>query len=241
MKAIILCAGIGSRIRPLTDNKPKFLLSVGNKILGEIIIKQLLSFQINQFIFVTGYFAEKVEHWIQNTFPNLNATFIRNPLFENTNTGYSLLLTKDAVAKDSFIKIDGDVIVEDEIIKNIIHSKHENCLTIDTNIHLEKEEVKVILDENSNIKAVGKKLDPLLSTGESIGIEKLSLKGGFALFSELEKVMQEKTNYQEYYDDSYTTLVQKGISFGVVNITGKKWVEIDTHEDYQRAIQYFGI
>ncbi len=59
------------------------------------------------------------------------------------------------------------------------------------------------------------------------------------MFAELESLMRDKKNWQEYYDDTYTTLVSRGIPFETVDITGLNWVEIDTHADYKRASQIF--
>jgi choline kinase len=62
---------------------------------------------------------------------------------------------------------------------------------------------------------------------------------GKLLFAELENLMQDEKNFQEYYDDSYTTLVNKGVKFYASDITGLKWVEIDTHDDFARAQEIF--
>lgn len=51
--------------------------------------------------------------------------------------------------------------------------------------------------------------------------------------------MKDKNNWNEYYDDSYTTLVKEGVKFGAVDISGLKWVEVDTHEDYEKAQELF--
>ncbi len=120
-----------------------------------------------------------------------------------------------------------------------MNNPNDTCLCIDKNIHLEKEEVKVITGENDKVLEVGKKIDPKKAKGESIGIEKIGKYAGKVLFEELERLMKDPKNYKEYYDDSYTTLVRKGIPFYAVDITGLKWVEIDTHEDNDRAKRLF--
>lgn len=239
MKAIILTAGIGSRIRPLTDTTPKCLLKVAGKTILERMIENLQQVNVSQFIIVTGYMADVVKEYIQQRFPGLLVTFVHNERYLETNTGYSLLLTREYVRNDAFVKLDGDVVFEMAVVEKLCASPYPNCLCIDKNIHLDKEEVKVILKDNTQVLKVGKKLNPHESHGESIGIEKLSLEGGKEFFNVLKESIIKKQHLKEYYDDSYTTLVQKGIPFYSVDISNFKWVEIDTHEDYQRAQQLF--
>lgn len=239
MKAVILAAGVGSRMRPLTDNNPKSLLKVGGKTILQRMIDNLLAVNINQIAIVTGYLEEQIKDFVKETYPNLNVTFIKNEIYDKTNTAYSLNLTKDFVGSEDFIKFDADVVFEKEVLERLINNTQGSCLCIDKNIHLDKEEVKVITEKGDRVLKVGKKLDPSLSKGESIGIEKICGEAVKVLFEELGKVLENEANYQEYYDDSYTTLVEKGSPFYAVDITGLKWVEIDTHEDYHKAQKIF--
>jgi choline kinase len=239
MKAILLSAGIGSRIRPLTDNTPKCLLDINGKPILHRMIENIQGVGINELIVVTGYLEEQIKSYITDHFPTFTVTYIRNEKYLDTNTGYSLMLTKDAVGDDDFIKFDADVVFEKAVLEKLVQSQHSTALCIDRNIHLEAEEVKVITTEDGKALEVGKKLDPHKANGESIGIEKISKDAGKVLYEELTALMKDEKNYKEYYDDSYTTLVKKGVPFGAVDITGLKWVEIDTHEDYQRANSLF--
>ncbi len=239
MKAILLAAGVGSRIRPLTDDKPKSFIPVVGISIIERMLNAVVEVGMTEVGIVTGYRAEQVEAFIAEKFPQLKVTFMHNEKFEATNTGYSLLLTKEFVGDDSFIKFDADVVFETEVLKKLIDAPVPSALCIDKNINLEAEEVKVITDENNKVLQVGKKLDPHASTGESIGIEKISADAAKVLFAELEALMNDQANWQEYYDDSYTTLVAKGCPMYAVDITGLKWVEIDTHEDYAKAQEMF--
>lgn len=239
MKVVLLAAGVGSRIRPLTDNKPKSLLEVNGLSILERMLINVRNVGLSDVIVITGYLEDQLKDFINLKFPDLNVTFKRNDIYEDTNTGYSLLLTKEFINGDSFIKFDADVIFEEDVLRKLINSEFDTALCIDTNIHLDKEEVKVITNDSGMVLEVGKKLDPTLCKGESIGIEKIGARAGTMLFEELERLMTDKSNWKEYYDDSYTTLVYKGVKFGAVDITGLKWVEVDTHEDFDRAKNLF--
>ncbi len=239
MKAIILAAGVGSRLRPLTDQSPKSLLKVGGTPIMERMIKNLEAVGVTEIAIVTGYMAETVRQFVADTFPHLSVTFIDNPEYLNTNTGYSLLLTKDFVGNDSFMKFDADVVFEKEILERLMANEHSTCLCIDRNINLAAEEVKVKVDENNRVLRAHKTVPPEEAIGESIGIEKIGAELTPQLFAELEEMMTDKAYWQEYYEGAYERLMNKGAAFYAVDITGLKWVEIDNHDDYGLANQLF--
>ncbi len=237
-KAVLLAAGVGSRIRPLTDNSPKSLLDVAGKSILYRMLDNVQAVGMTDVVVITGYLEDQIKAFITENFPGLNVTFKRNDKYEETNTGYSLLLTREFVEGHDFVKFDADVVFEKAILEKLLASK-VSALCIDRNINLEAEEVKVITDDSGKVLEVGKKLDPHKANGESIGIEKITADAGKVLFAELDALLQDQANWQEYYDDSYTTLVNKGVPFEAVDITGLKWVEIDTHADYARAQEIF--
>jgi choline kinase len=238
MKAIILAAGVGSRIRPLTDHTPKPLLKIGTKTILQRMIDAILAAKIKEIIVVTGYRSDQIKNYLRQSYPGVPFHFINNEKYTETNTGYSLHLTKQIVGEDEFIKFDADVVFETAILKKLLKTK-TSALCIDKNIHLEAEEVKVITDKSMRVLEVGKKLNPQKANGESIGIEKIDSSAAKVLFAELEALMKNKANWQEYYDDTYTTLVQKRIPMQAVDITGLRWVEIDTIKDFEKANKLF--
>ncbi len=239
MKAIILAAGVGSRIKPLTDNCPKTLLKIGDNTILEMMISHIQDCGINEIIFVVGYLKEQIKDYVKTKFPDLNASFVTNNKYAETNTGYSLMLAKDLIQDSGFIKFDADVVFDKEILKKLIECEHESCLCIDKNINLDAEEIKVIIDNQNRILNVNKTVNPKDAVGESIGIEKISKETAKLLFKELELMMQDKKNHQEYYEDAYERLIEKSVLFHALDISGLKWVEIDTHEDFDLGGKIF--
>ena len=239
MKAIILAAGVGSRIKPLTDNCPKSLLKVGGNTILEMMVSHIQDCGINDIIFVVGYLKEQIKDYINTKFPDLNAIFVTNDKYAETNTGYSLMLAKDLIQDSGFIKFDADVVFDKEILKKLIESEHENRLCIDKNINLDGEEIKVIIDNQHRIVKANKTVHPKDAVGESIGIEKISKDTATLLFKELELMMRDKKNHQEYYEAAYERLIEKNVPFHALDISGLRWVEIDTHEDFTLAVKIF--
>ncbi|MFT6904454.1 MAG: choline kinase [Oleiphilaceae bacterium] len=239
MKAVILAAGVGSRIRPLTDNCPKSLLKVGGHTILEMMISHIRGCGITDIVFVLGYLQEQIKEYVTHNFPELNAHYITNDQYATTNTGFSLMLTQDLVAGSSFIKFDADVVFDKAILSQLIDCEHDNALCIDKNIQLDAEEIKVIIEEQNRIVKASKTVNPKEAIGESIGIEKICADTAIQLFDELEIMMQDSQNHQEYYEAAYERLIEKDVPFFALDISGLKWVEIDTQEDLIFAKKIF--
>ncbi|MEO2084136.1 MAG: hypothetical protein ABGW65_01270, partial [Marinoscillum sp.] len=92
-----------------------------------------------------------------------------------------------------------------------------------------------IIDDKNKILKASKTVDPQKAIGESIGIEKIGKNTAKLLFQELEEMMKDKKNHQEYYEVAYERLIKKGEFFHALDITGLVWVEIDTKEDFELA------
>lgn len=239
-KAVILSAGVGSRIRPLTDNCPKTLLTVGGIRIIERMLKNIQACGIDEIVIVIGYLHGQIEIFVRDTFPELNVQFIINNRFAETNTGYSLMLAADFVAGSDFVKFDGDVVFEENVLRRLLASEDDNCLCIDRNIQLDSEEVKVMLVDDTRIVRASKEVPPVDAIGESIGIEKISGNTADLLFAELRMMMQSADNFKEYCEAAYERLIAKNVVFNAVDITEFKWTEIDTLQDFDAAEQMFG-
>jgi len=197
MKAIILAAGVGSRIRPMTDSRPKCLLRIGGVTILERMISHIQSCGIRDVIFVLGYCQEQIKEAVETKFPELNAHFVTNNHYSKTNTGFSLMLAKDFIKDSTFVKFDADVVFEKAILKKLIECNHANCLCVDKNIHLDVEEIKVMINSQNRVLKASKTVNSKEAAGESIGIEKIDSSTAMLLFSELETMMEDEKNHQE--------------------------------------------
>ena len=149
------------------------------------------------------------------------------------------MLARDLVAGSSFIKFDADVVFDKTIISQLISCDHDNALCIDKNIQLDAEEIKVIIRENNRVVKASKTVNPKEAIGESIGIEKICANTAIQLFAELETMMQDEKNHQQYYEAAYERLIEKEVPFYALDISGLKWIEIDTKEDFITAKEIF--
>jgi choline kinase len=238
--AVILAAGIGSRLSPLTDKTAKSLLSVGGSVILERMIRNCLSCGISQFVMVLGHRADEIKQFIDKTFRGIRVTYIINDRYGETNTGYSLMLASSTVGTAEFIHFDANVVFETRILRALIDGDLPNLLCIDRNSKSPGEKVKVIADDEMRVSEIGKSVDAATALGESIGIEKISAVTGPLLFAELREMMENSANAQACYEEAYARLVDKGMPFHALDITGMKWTEIDTPEDFAAANAMFG-
>jgi choline kinase len=214
-------------------------LKINGKTILEMMLSHIKTCGINEVIFVLGYLQDQIKDYVKTQFPDLIVQFITNEKYEVTNTGYSLMLTKDFVKNSTFIKFDADVVFDINILKTLIASEYDNCLCIDKNINLDAEEIKVIIKDDNRVVKASKTVNPLDAIGESIGIEKISGETAHTLFNDLELMMKDEQYHQEYYEAAYERLIEKDVPFYALDISGLRWTEIDTKEDFMLAGKIF--
>lgn len=235
MKAIILAAGISKRLRPLTDNTPKSLLTIGNKTILQLTIDNLLANELDDIIIVTGYLNNMLETYVKSTYPNLKAEFIHNSLYAETNNIYSLWLTKEKVAGNSFILLDSDIVFDGNILALLLKSNHQNCLALKSGFQLGEEEIKAKLNGDGSIVELSKVVKISEAVGESVGIEKFDSDFSRKLFEILDRKMLEDGEVNQFYEVAFEEMISKGEHVFPVDV-GKHFVmEIDTAEDYEKV------
>jgi choline kinase len=234
MKAIILAAGIASRLRPLTDNTPKCLLKIGAKNLLQRIIDALIENDIQEIIIVTGYLREMIETFVVSHYPDLQVEFIHNEQYESTNNIYSLWLTKKSALDTDILLLDSDILFDSAVITQLLDAPYDTCLALNKH-DLGEEEIKVIVDSNHRIEAISKVCSIEKAAGESIGIEKMSTDFIRTLFTELDEMIQEKQQLTIFYEAAFENIIRKGANMYAVDTTALFSMELDTVEDFLQA------
>ncbi|HTQ05070.1 MAG TPA: aminotransferase class I/II-fold pyridoxal phosphate-dependent enzyme [Polyangiaceae bacterium] len=128
MKAIILSAGYGNRMRPLTDGRHKTLLTVGGKTIIDRIVEGLVAAGVHEMLVVTGYRADELEAHLLGAHPAVKFVFVRNERYRETNNIFSLSL---AFARESFdqdiVLVESDLVCEPAVFERIVKTPHENA------------------------------------------------------------------------------------------------------------------
>ncbi|WP_448779046.1 phosphocholine cytidylyltransferase family protein [Bacteroides congonensis] len=234
MKAVILAAGIASRLRPLTDTTPKCLLKIGDRCLLERAFDALIQNGFDEFIIVTGYRQQQIVDFLQTRYPERKVTFIYNDRYESTNNIYSLWLTRPYADGEEVLLLDSDIVFDPQIVAKLLGSDKADALALNRH-ELGAEEIKVIADEEQKVVEISKVCSIPEAIGESIGIEKMSATYTKALFQELETMITVEGLDNIFYERAFERLIPQGYSFYVIDTTEFFSTELDTVEDFQQA------
>lgn len=235
MKAIILAAGMASRLRPLTEHTPKCLLQIGGRTLLGRSMDALISAGIRNFVIVTGYLHEQIEQFVEQTYGNsVSVTYIHNEVYDSTNNIYSLWLARPEAEGEDVLLLDSDLLYEPQIVQKVLTEKAPNVLTLIRH-ELGEEEMKVVTGSDGSIKEISKTCPICDACGESLGIEKMSGTYTTALYSELKSMINQEHLENKFYELAFQRLIPQGHTFKVIDVTEHFSCELDTVEDFMAA------
>lgn len=231
MIAVILSAGMGTRLMPLTKDVPKPLLEIEDTSLLERMMANCISSGVKEFIIVLGYKKERVLEkidYLQGKY-QVKISTVENKKYSQTNTSCSVSLATKNIDDDVII-INGDNVVDKHIISGLLKIS-KTALVVDNYKKLNEESFKLRIEDNI-IMEIGKGINIDTSSGEFIGISKVSKKDLPLFNSILDDLIAE--DVQNYYDLAYKSLSKK-VSVGYFYTNGLKWTEIDDKNDWEYA------
>ena len=235
MKAIILAAGMASRLRPLTLTTPKSLLKVGERSLLQRSMDALIANGVTEFCIVTGYLHEMIEDFVRKQYADsIQVTFIYNKVYETTNNIYSLWLARPFAEGQEVLLLDSDLLYDPQIVTRVLATDAPNVLTLIRH-ELGEEEMKVVTDAQGSIKEISKTCNPAEAAGESLGIEKMGKDYTKVLYRELEPMMNEEHLENVFYERAFERLIPQGHTYQVLDVTELFSCELDTIEDFENA------
>jgi choline kinase len=230
--ALILVAGVSSRLRPLTDTRPKCLLRLGDTTLLGHTLDALGRAGIAHFVLSAGY----LEHQVRAAVEGLGeaVTVVSNPDHAQVQNVVSLARALRAAPTGPVVKLDGDLVFGAELAQRFLQAPGEALCLVDRQGALGAEEMKVQAAPDGAIARFGKDLDPTLCLGESIGFERFGAAARQALALALERALA-LGRTQVYYEEVYNDLIAQGLALRPVFTDASPWTEVDTPEDYLRA------
>ncbi len=132
MKAIILTAGYGERMRPLTDAGHKTLLEVGGQTIISRIVAGLRDAGIGEIVVVTGHRAADVEEHLRRSHPSVDFVFVRNERYRETNNISSMALAFERMTlDDDVLLVEGDLVCDAAVFERIARSPHADVALVD--------------------------------------------------------------------------------------------------------------
>ncbi len=173
MKALILAAGLGSRLAPITDTRPKSLVPVNGK---PIILKQLENLVLNgvtDITVVAGYRADVLEKAVRKLYPGVH--ILTSADYASTNNMYSAYLAREEFAGEAFLMMNADVFLDASVIAALLRFDWPDAIVTDIGTYYE-ESMKVV-EEDGRLVEISKEVPPEAALGVSIDVYKVS-RGG---------------------------------------------------------------
>jgi choline kinase len=234
--ALLLAAGTGSRLLPLTKKSPKCLTLVNETSILERLVKSLNQNGFKRLVVVTGHLEDCIRNFLKTRAGNLTIEYIFSPLYKTTNNIYSLWMARDII-NEPFLLIESDLVFDPSLLKDMLYpdriaiAKMEPWLNGST----------VTINASKTINAFHS--DAVNGSGpiryKTVNIYSLSVSSWYLVIEKLNQfILAGRVN--EYYETVFRQLViEKTLSFEAVFFDHKPWYEIDTIEDLASAERLF--
>ena len=235
MRIIILAAGKGTRLYPLTKNTPKPLIDLGN---GETLLERQIrwiedSGVIDNVVIVIGYLHGQIESKLKTFKTNLKIKTIYNPFFNSSNNLISLWFAKHEMKDDDFIITNGDNLFTADVLKDLVQKTNDGIyVTICYADEYGDDDMKVKLDDNKKIIRVSKEIEKGQGNGESVGLVKVQGSTYRKIYTKvLEKLARKEEYLNKFWLETFNRLADKCVEIHPFEMDRKKWREVDFHFD----------
>ncbi len=233
---LLLGAGLGARLRPLTDDRPKCVVEIAGEPLAVRMLRQLAERGARRATVVVGHFAERARELIGDRVGALEVRFIENREYASTNTMYSALLGIEALA-DGGLLVEGDIVADDTAIDRLVgadparsHWAADPWTPAHTGSRLrDGGDGAIVAQEIWREPTVGS----TERLWKSAGMLRLSAAGARALAETL-RLEADAGNRSIYYDDVIGRHLPR-FDLRILDLTGAPWIEIDDLSDMAQA------
>ena len=233
MKAVILSAGQGKRLLPLTADNPKCLLNIEGQSVIEWQIGELAKSGIDRVSVVAGYHADRVEQLLARRYDPRRVDVIYNPAYSWADNLFSCWVARHEMGEE-FVLLNGDTLFEAAVLDRLLDAPvHPVTVVTYKKSHYDADDMKVSLD-GERLVNIGKKLASDRIDAESIGMILFREKGPFLFRSALENAMGDASACKKWY---LSVIAQMASSMPVWTLAanGLHWCEVDFPADLQKA------
>lgn len=233
-RAVILSAGRGGRLLPLTEHLPKCLLDMGGRSMLAWQLRALVAAGVGEAVVVTGFGSELVERELERQCPpGMRVRALFNPFFQVADNLASCWLARAELAGPCLI-LNGDTLFEPEVARRLLAAPPAPItVTIDRKPAYDHDDMKVAT-RGDRLTAIGKKLTDEIVNGESIGFLRFDGQGARQFVEEIERAMRTPAGPRLWYLSAIHELAVSGCDVRVVSIEGLQWGELDFPADLVR-------
>lgn len=233
MKALILAAGFGTRLEPITRTIPKSLVPVnGTPIIFKQIDNLLLN-DINDITIISGYKADVLRKRTLEKYPMVK--IIESIDYASTNNMYSAYLGMKSMGIGEMLMMNADVFFDSSVIKALLECPYSNAIVVDIGKY--NEESMKVVEERGRLIAISKQITKEQALGCSIDIYKFSANGCRAFFEQCEDYIYKRKELKKWSEVALNDILPL-VEFKACVLNGR-WFEIDNHEDLSAAEKLF--
>jgi choline kinase len=230
-KAILLSAGKGSRLLPLTAERPKCLIPFSGRSLLEWQLDILQDAGIGEIVIVTGFRDELVAE-VAAERDGVRTLF--NPFYHVADNLGSVWMARKEFNRDVLL-LNGDTLVSAPLLARVLAADPASItVTIDEKESYDSDDMKVLV-EDGRLLRIGKTLDEGRYNGESIGLLAFRREGPAVFAHQVDRMIRPADGVRRWYLRAIDGLAQAGAEVGVVSIRGEEWQEVDFPEDLAKA------
>lgn len=239
--AVILAAGLGSRLRPLTDHRPKPLIEVHGVPILHNALCNLAAAGVQETTIVVGYRHESIKRCCTDTFAGMRISYIESTVFDRTGSAYSLWLARSALERGDTLILEGDVFFDAELLTRLLGDGDVAAIdsfdeTVTGSAALVAEDGRV-LEFRMNQSALTVRGAPLYKTVNLYRFTAHTL--AQVIVPALERLIG-AGDHKCYVEQVLAQLIESGVlKLRGAFCTGVRWFEIDSAADLQRAEQIF--
>lgn len=229
--ALILAAGRGNRLLPLTKDRPKCLLEVGGE---PVLIHQLRALRlagVRRFEIVTGH-GEAIVRSLCETLAGDGLTFSHNAHYATTSSLFSLGCARTEPGPEGVLILNSDVLFHPALARRLLEDRRPQVLLADTASHLGEEEMKIQMDADCLITAISKSIDPTTAQAENLGVLKVGPEAARAMLALARD--PEASADMAWVPDCIHAL-RHDFQWHALPTAGLPWIEIDYQHDLRRA------
>ncbi len=234
MKAIILSAGQGSRLGPLTHDRPKCLIEFNGRSLLDRQLDALAANGVDEAVVVTGFGDDQVEAVLARRSGGPKVRTIFNPFYKVADNLGSLFVARDELAGGVLVW-NGDTLVSDKLLARVIGNSAQDgiCVTIDRKPAYDDDDMKVVADADGRLRAIGKRIAHGVNA-ESIGLLAFRGDGATRFRAAIERAMRTPEGTTIWFLRVIHHLAQDS-EVWTLDIAGEQWGEVDFPEDVAHA------
>jgi L-glutamine-phosphate cytidylyltransferase len=235
VRVIILAAGQGKRLLPLTAEVPKALLDVGGKSVIERQIEAFAAHGITDFAVVTGYASQLMEAALAKIAARLGVSVrtVFNPFYAVADNLASCWLARTEMTAD-FIQVNGDNVFRADLVERLLAApKRDVSVAVNFKDAYDADDMKVMMDK-SRLTEIGKALPLDTVNAEAIGFYVFRDAGARAYVDQLELSMRDPVGLRQWFPSAIGALAKK-VDVSTIAVDGIKWCEVDFPADLTNA------